>query len=510
MEKYYDVHCHVFNKDVIIRRLVNVVQFLLEVAESKESITSNHKLKNMVASLDVVTNDSSEDIFNVLNDAYKGKFIVTPLMLDLTYADDNDGDKGEDRRYRRRIRVIFKLIKMLLPFVKRKIKTKEGKDAIDQLKIQLKEFYKKFEVRTDKEVEIFEDANYIRQMADLKYLARNYSNVKPFYSVDPRQQYKSENNIIDTLKEIFLVDDPDFYGIKLYAPVGFSPTDPVLMGTKTNQGVYDFCIEHNIPITAHCSNAGFACFSTNLEVKGDLNIHDNIIKWPSNKYKFHYKFFSRKASKAISERASILNHPRLWEKVLQKHPTLTLNLAHFGGSGQILDYVLYSINETKIDADDFEESISHLPDDMQKTIESAYHKRYSKMVINEDLDLDERQNVWNAMYHANLIDNWAKAIFDIVRNPKYPNAYTDLSCFSEGEMLGEVFSIKKNLEIFKTQMYDKFSNYEKSKILYGSDYFLIQLFGSQIKQYISDFEEVFGEEFKQIASFNPERFLFVK
>lgn len=438
-------------------------------------------------------------------------------MLDLTYADDNDGNKGQDRRYRRRIRVIFKLIKMLLPFVKRKIKTTEGKDAIDKLKIQLHEFYKRFEVRTDKEVEIFEDANYVRQMADLKFLARNYSNVKPFYSVDPRQEYKDNKNIIDTLKKIFLVDKPDFYGIKLYAPVGFSPTDPILMGTKTKQGVYEFCIKYNIPITAHCSNAGFSCFSTNLEVKGDLNIHNTIIDWPSDRYKFHYKFFSRKASKAISERASILNHPRLWEKVLEKHPTLTLNLAHFGGSGQIMDYVLYRIHETKIDVDDFEESISHLPDGMQKTIESAYHKRYGKMVINKKLSTAEKQNVWNAMYHAHLIDNWAKAIFDIVRNPKYPNAYTDLSCFSEGEMLDlptdninhEVFSIKKSLEKFKAKMFDKFTDYEKSKILYGSDYFLVQLFGSEIKQYVSDFEDVFGDEFKVIASNNPEKFLFI-
>jgi hypothetical protein len=29
MNTYYDIHCHIFNKDVIIRKLVNVVQTLV-------------------------------------------------------------------------------------------------------------------------------------------------------------------------------------------------------------------------------------------------------------------------------------------------------------------------------------------------------------------------------------------------------------------------------------------------------------------------------------------------
>ncbi|MCK5907166.1 MAG: hypothetical protein KAG37_06220, partial [Flavobacteriales bacterium] len=288
MEKYYDIHCHVFNKDVIIRRLVNVVQFLLDVADSPSLTQSYAKLQNVAKSLEVVVDDSSEDVFKVLDNAYGGKFTVTPLMLDLTYADDNDGNKAQDRRYRRRIKIVFRLIKMLIPLVKKKVKTEEGKAIVDKLKEQVKEFYKHFEIRTDKEVEIFEDGNYVRQMDDLRDLSRKYDNVKPFYSVDPRQEYKSEKNLIATLEDLFLVDKPDFYGIKLYAPVGFSPTDSLLMGTDTKKGVYEFCVENNIPITAHCSNAGFACFSTNLKVMGDVNVRHQIKDWTGDNYKFHY------------------------------------------------------------------------------------------------------------------------------------------------------------------------------------------------------------------------------
>ena len=51
------------------------------------------------------------------------------------------------------------------------------------------------------------------------------------------------------------------------------------------------------------------------------------------------------------------------------------------------------------------------------------------------------------------------------------------------------------------------NEYEKSKILYGSDYYLTQFFGPSAEQYLSDFKEAFGDDFDIIASENPERFL---
>ena len=38
---------------------------------------------------------------------------------------------------------------------------------------------------------------------------------------------------------------------------------------------------------------------------------------------------------AIQERALTLNHPMIWEKVVEKYPNLILNLAHFGGGTQL-------------------------------------------------------------------------------------------------------------------------------------------------------------------------------
>jgi hypothetical protein len=69
------------------------------------------------------------------------------------------------------------------------------------------------------------------------------------------------------------------------------------------------------------------------------------------------------------------------------------------------------------------------------------------------------------------------------------------------------FTIKEELKTFKHSFYDKLSDYEKSKILYGSDFFLAQFFGPSMEQYFSDFKEAFSQDFDTIASDNPKRFL---
>ena len=516
MIQYYDVHCHVFNKDVIIRRLVNVIQTLLEITDTDDLATIANKMERLLETFDVVANESSEEVFKVLNDSYNKEFIITPLMLDLTYADDNDGNERRDRRYRRRIEIIFRTIKILLGIVKRKMKSNEGKALIDKLRDDIENFYKNFKVRTDKEVEIFDDANYEKQILDLEHLVKNYPNVKPFFSVDPRQEYKDGLNTIDNLKQKLLGPDAKFKGVKLYAPVGFSPTDAVLMGTKNQQGVYDFCEKNNIPVTVHCSNSGFACLSTNLKVNGHLYLYKKAVRFTREEFTFHYKFLGKNVGEAISERASILNNPGLWAMVLKKYPNLTINFAHFGGSTQLMDYVYYRINRKQIDVDDFEESISQLPANKQDIIRSGYTRKRRKMILNEFMTITQKAQVWNTMYYAKLIDNWAKDIFELVRNPNYPNACVDLSCFSTGEMVDlpgdssdkQVFSIKESLRNFKASFYNKLTDYEKSKILYGSDYFLLQFFGPSMKQYLSDFKAAFGDDFDVIASENPKRFLF--
>ncbi|WP_347838241.1 hypothetical protein [uncultured Draconibacterium sp.] len=520
MTTYYDIHCHIFNKDVIIRKLVNVVQSLLAIKDllDKEATSAELKFKidGINRTLEDVTQETSEDVFEALDQVYQGNVVTTPLMFDLTYADDNDDDENQNKRYRRRIKRIFWLISVALPFIKarvnRKLKSPELAEAFDKIKNRVKEFEESFDKKSDEEVEIFDNANYDQQIADLEYLANKYETIKPFFSIDPRREYKGNVKLTDKLKEKIIDENGRFAGVKLYAPAGFSPTDPILMGTSKEAGIYELCQQYNIPITVHNSNSGFACFSSVLKVRGDVLLNGNIVK-PKKPLTFDNRFFSRKVSQAIAERAKKLNHPKLWELVMKKFQGLTINFAHFGGSGQIMEYVNYSIPHKRIDEDEFEDAILPLSNKDKDLIRQAYKLNRRKRILRDDLSIAERAEVWNALYRAGFIDNWAKAIFDIIKNPNYPNACTDLSCFSEGTIIESpenneaIFSIREELKTFKTSFFDKLSDYEKSKILYGSDYYLTQFFGPSMEQYFNDFKDAFGNDFETIASINPKRFL---
>lgn len=521
MKTYYDVHCHIFNKDVIIRRLVNIVQSLIAIKDMLNGEVSESELKFKIdginRTLEKVTRDTSEEVFDALNQVYKDKVVTTPLMFDLTYADDNDDDENSNKRYRRRIKRIFKAAYFLLPVIKLKIRDKALRDALNPIRDGLKEFEKKFDKKSEQEVEIFDNSNYTQQIADLEYMAQKYKTVKPFFSVDPRREYKSGARMIDLLREKILAPNALFAGVKLYAPAGFSPTDPVLMGNDGQQGVYALCQEHAIPITVHNSNAGFACLSKKLIINGHIKKNGSVEEVKNYKHDFEYDFFSFKAGEAIKERALLLNHPKIWEKVMEKYPDLTINFAHFGGSGQILEYVKYLLPQ-KLEIDTFEKALKNATPEDKNRVKSIYTPKRKFLYLNSNIIFTERAKIWNIMYHHGIIDNWAKAIFDIVKKPEYPNAYTDLSCFSEGILVNlpgdnspqPVFSIKTELAEVKRSFFDKLSDYEKSKILYGSDFFLAQFFGPTMEQYFADFQQAFDNDFDVIASVNPERFLGIK
>ena len=513
MKTYYDIHCHVFNKDVIIRRLVNVVQSLVSIKEMVQGQLSEADLKLKIEGINRTLNEvleSTEEVFLALDKVYAGKFITTPLMFDLTFADDNDDDEHKNKRYRRRIKRIFKAAYLLLPIIKIKIKDKELRQALNPIRENLKKFEKQFDKKSDKDIEIFDDSNYAKQIIDLEYLSDNYQTIKPFFSVDPRRAYRVEN-IMNLLEEKLLGAKPKWAGIKLYAPAGFSPTDPVLMN---DDGLYAFCIKNKVPITVHNSNAGFACLSKNLRLNGHIYHNEKIELKQDYTHTFEFDFFSLKASEAIHERAKLLNHPKLWKLVLDKFPDLTINFAHFGGSGQIMEYVEYLLPGV-LEIEEFEKRVADLNNQHKKLVESVYTKKRTFMYLDKDMMFDERAKIWNIMYSCGLIDNWSKGIFDLIKNPAFPNAFTDLSCFSEGQLINlpddevdfPVFSIKTELKKFVRDCYKKLNNYEKSKFLYGSDFFLTQFFGPTMNQYFSDFKDLFGTDFDLIASENPKRFL---
>jgi len=97
----------------------------------------------------------------------------------------------------------------------------------------------------------------------------------PFIAADPRRP-NIEKIITGALSSGV------FKGVKIYPVMDFAPND------KRLHGIYQYCVDYNHPITTHCENGGIPGFE-----------------------KYYYKA-----------------DPDYWEDVLERFPTLTLNLAH--------------------------------------------------------------------------------------------------------------------------------------------------------------------------------------
>ncbi len=521
MEKYYDIHCHVFNKNVINRKLAGILQSLTRIINKLENKIDDEETTDSLSAIEDSLGDlqtTSEHVYEVLDKIYEGKFILTPLMMDLTYVDDNDGTNGQNRRHKRHVLRLLITVREVLRFAISHSIKKETRQTLHEIMEGIQKQIKKTRKTKDSDLDLFPERNYIQQIEELEQLSEKYENVKPFFAVDPRREYKDHKNLLDLVKQKLLGSNPAFVGIKLYAPTGFSPTDPVLMGTNLQEGIYQFCQENKIPITVHCSDTGFACFSQNVRINGLIYSGKELIQMNNQIHVFKNKTISRKAGDAIKERATALNHPRIWRKVLEKYPELTINFAHFGGSTPLMEFVNYEIPEhlRSMKMEDFEDDISNqISKENESFVLSCYEKNRQRMELKKSLTHQVRAKLWKVLYNDRIIDNWSKAILDIIRDPKFKNAYTDLSCFSSGGVVDlvingkakRIFKIEHELAVFKHNLFDNLPKEIQEKFLYGSDFFFIEFFGPKVEHYIKDFKDVFRDDFKLIASENPERFL---
>ena len=102
----------------------------------------------------------------------------------------------------------------------------------------------------------------------------------PFIAADPHRE-----NVVDMVRDA--LESGVCKGVKIYPVMGFTPDDMRLYP------IYEYCTEHNIPITAHCENGGIPGLR-----------------------EYYY-----------------LAAPKYWAAVLKLFPALTLNLAHNDRTG---------------------------------------------------------------------------------------------------------------------------------------------------------------------------------
>lgn len=145
---------------------------------------------------------------------------------------------------------------------------------------------------------------YRYQVKLISDIAAGYpGTIMPFVMSDPRR--RSASQLVKTALE-----EMGFLGVKMYPPLGYHP-DPssFFNDAETNhelEEIYGYCEANSIPITTHCSRqSAYTAYSSDL---------------------MHCK-------ELIQE----FCQPSSWAGVLEKHPGLYLNFAHFGGNREFMD-----------------------------------------------------------------------------------------------------------------------------------------------------------------------------
>jgi predicted TIM-barrel fold metal-dependent hydrolase/pimeloyl-ACP methyl ester carboxylesterase len=365
---HFDGHLHIFGREVISGRLVlmlmqellsylkaesrtDELKFQLDKADlchEEHEQTEGSLISNFVKYF--LLNETSFQMLDDLEREYldlnSNIYRYIPLMFDPEmsfrnkyYESDSESNliKAEDeykKLYREFMRDVNSLIKR---FEKMKELVFGGSHIENEARIKaLKVFKSSVKALQVMKKDFKKDTVdcYQKQLDDMKTLKDRYGDsIFPFLAVDPRRDKMAQ--II--LKQVG--EGRPFKGIKLYAPNGYSPTDPRLFDDDSEfingKSLYSYCIDQKIPIMAHCSSAGYATFAKELELCGDVRIDGKIKSFSKpTEICFDSSFLIEGFKDSVRERASVLNHPMLWEIVLEKYKDLQICLAHFGGESK--------------------------------------------------------------------------------------------------------------------------------------------------------------------------------
>jgi hypothetical protein len=159
--------------------------------------------------------------------------------------------------------------------------------------------------------------SYRKQMQDSQQVVSIYPDrCLPFFAANPLDP----NMLIDFYAAFGLCGQPDtmkFYGVKIYPSLGYLPSHPLLMI------LFDYCEKYRIPIISHCSSAG---------VKFNKYEYLNIIGTGYDCNTKQFKNYNEKIKVSKKDETwfkNTFNHPDNWVPVMEEHPRLKLDLAHF-------------------------------------------------------------------------------------------------------------------------------------------------------------------------------------
>jgi len=126
--------------------------------------------------------------------------------------------------------------------------------------------------------------------------------IRPFICADPRRE-----GITHLVKKY--IEEKGFAGVKIYPALGFYPFDERL------NGVYDYCVQHALPVITHCGRNGIYF---KYPVRNDM-LHHPITGAP----------LKRRSNLSFSDEYT---DPANYIHLLSKFPDLKIDIAHFGGT----------------------------------------------------------------------------------------------------------------------------------------------------------------------------------
>lgn len=306
-----------------------------------------------------------------------------------------------------------------------------------------------------------------KQLTELEGIQRNPSwknKVYPFIFCDPRRLqplHQREVAIgLDFTGSEFLskletyLTDGIYRGIKIYPALGYYPFD------KRMKPVYDFALQHNLPVLTHCT-IGAVHFKYRL---GEEERHHPFLNTtlPECKPAVFQKYFTHPLNFECLLNPDILKQD--WGADAPDYTNLKICLGHWG------------------DCDDWHNYLDNA------WLETDFRKRKSKWC---SLELDN----WiinDDKTYKNF--SWFTIICDLIR--KYPNVYADISY-----TLNDITLLPLLKMILEAD--DKI----RERVLFGTDFYLVSKAVSE-RAFAIQVRAALGLElFEQIAVTNAERFL---
>ena len=341
-----DIHCHLFNGWYALAELTAASWALLkgayprgtgEMFIRRRSFGSLEGIREYAAYtarlLDAALADAAGNYETEMKNFRRSRLanwstlIVTPLMMDIYYALDNNDPGGA--RFRRedslleiaadeRLAFHYHLehVKELVAKELAKLPKRKG-PVLNGRGYTAKHLYQDMErvqemfggtperAARDPYGQIELSPGYRDHLETLEELALAHpGKVLPFLAVDPRRK-----GILQLMDMKLEKGSGVFKGVKLYPPQGYLPTHPNL------EVVYDYCARYDIPITVHCSLGGF----------GNFRRQHYVESWLAPP---HWETFT----KIRNSQQLYYGDPAKWQPVLQRWPTLRINFGHLGGS----------------------------------------------------------------------------------------------------------------------------------------------------------------------------------